>query len=247
MFKKFLLSTFVIGGFFIAGCDQVNASGGPNKAEVEGIIKEYLMENPELIIEALQNYEKKRAVKEAEQAKESIAARADDLYNHPGSPIAGNPNGTNIVVEFFDYNCGFCKKAFPDVQKLVETDPSVKFVFKELPILGPNSELASRAAIAVFQTNPEKYLDFHAKLMSHAGGKDIEILQKIATEIGVEINLEEATQTKEVEEALAFNRKLAQDIGASGTPAFVINGEFVGGAIGYDNMKQMIANTSLEK
>jgi protein-disulfide isomerase len=213
-----------------------------NKGEVEQIIKEYLSDNPEVIVEALSNYQRVSQEKRVSQAKDYIVANRDVIENDPKTPIIGNPDGDIVVVEFFDYLCGYCKKAFPNIVKLVEEDKNVKVVLKELPILGEASVLSSKAALAVFLAAPEKYFAFHQALIEGRTSSKEAIL-KIASDLAIDTKvIEDGFTSKEVEALIAQNRQLASNLGIQGTPAFVIGGEFVPGYVDYDALKAIVSS-----
>lgn len=223
-------------------------NGSIDKNEVEKIIAQYIQNNPQAILDSVTKYQQ-RSVEEAEQkAQSNVLEKREDLENDPASPVAGNPKGDVVIVEFFDYSCGYCKKVMPTFVKLLEEDKNIKAVFKELPILGPNSELSARAAISVYMIAPDKYFEFHKKLMGSgriSGQGSINVLAKA---LGIDTKtLEEKMKSKEVESAIAKDKALASEIGIHGTPAFIIDGNLVPGAIDLDTFKTMVANARAKK
>jgi protein-disulfide isomerase len=215
-------------------------SSSMTKDEVQAIVKDYIQANPEAIIKSLTEYQQKAQKNQDAEAQKNVISKKDELENDATTPVAGNPKGDVTIVEFFDYSCGYCKKVFPYLTELLKEDPNVKLVLKEFPILGPNSLLASQAALAVNIINPAKYVDFHNALMKErVSGKDA--ILKIAGDLGLDTAAISAKMdSPEVAAIIEKNRKLAGDIGVHGTPAFVINGEFIPGAIEYDEMKQRV-------
>jgi protein-disulfide isomerase len=219
---------------------DLKSSTGTSKEEVQAIVKEYIEANPELIIKTLTEYQQNAQKNQDVEAQKTVLAKKDELENDPTSPIAGNPKGDVAIVEFFDYSCGYCKKVHPYIAELLKEDPNVKLVFKEFPILGPNSLLASQAAIAVSIIDPSKYVEFHNALMNDRVSSKDEIL-KIASGLGLDTAaISTKMDSEEVTAIIEKNRKLASEIGIHGTPAFIINGDFVPGAIEYEEMKQHI-------
>ena len=144
-----------------------NAASGAISAEqkkaFEGIVREYILENPEIITEAIDRLREKQRLTEVQADKAILASSKENLFNDPDAPVGGNRKGDVTIVEFFDYRCGVCKRIHPIVDELVKTDPNIRRVYKEWPILGPNSVLAARAAIA--SRKQGKYLDFHKVMM----------------------------------------------------------------------------------
>ena len=209
---------------------------------IEAIIGEYIASHPEVVVNALQSYQVEMQREQQQKAEAALREVEDELVNDPGTPVAGNPGGDVTVVEFFDYNCGYCKQVTPSIQTLLETDENVHYVFKEFPILGANSVLASRAALAVWNLEPEKYLPFHVALMSARGSLGEQQILDIAERVGVApAALQAEMQKPEIEEKLRANIELGQRINVRGTPAFVINGEIVPGAVSLDALKEMVS------
>ena len=137
----------------------------PRQNSYNNMINKFIKDNPHVIIESLNEWQRKQGEEQKKLALENIQKRINELHNDPNSPTTGNLNGDITIVEFFDYNCGFCKKVFPSVKKILENDPNVKVVFKEFPILSQSSETLAKFALAVNAISPEKYLDFHAEAM----------------------------------------------------------------------------------
>lgn len=205
-------------------------------------IAAYIEKNPDLIIQSLNNWQRQQYEDQRKKAIETIKEKTSELHNDPNSPVAGNPDGDIVVVEFFDYNCGFCKRVLPSVNKLLEEDSNVKVVFKEFPILSENSRLISKYALAVNQVDSEKYYDFHSAMMKAKGSQSENALQKLAETLGLDAEkVKEAANSIEVNRQLMANNELGKGIGVSGTPAFIIGTRLVPGAIEYDQLKKIIA------
>lgn len=218
-----------------------------NKEAVEKIVAEYIQNNPQLVIDSVTKHQQHAAEEEEKKAQTSIKNKISEIENNPTSPVVGNLKGDVVIVEFFDYSCGYCKKVLPTVAKLVEEDKNIKAVFKELPILGPNSELTAKAALAVYEITPDKYFEFHKKVMGgHVGGQDG--INSIAKDLGLDAA---AIQTKmksaEIEKIITSNRELASTIGIRGTPAFIIDGELVPGAVDYETFKALVSKARAKK
>lgn len=238
LFLALLIVIAFIGFGFVN--KSTTPAGGLSKGDVESIVKEYIEKNPETIIKSLTDYQQKAQADQEVNAQKNVAEHKEALENNPSSPIVGNPEGDVTIVEFFDYSCGYCKRVFPTVMKLIEEDKNIKVVFKEFPILGPTSLLASQAAIAVHLTQPEKYLDFHKALMEQHFSDKASIIQ-LAESVGVKTEgLSEKMDSAEVKKIIDEDRDLAAKIGVRGTPAFTINGEFIPGAIDHNTFVEKI-------
>jgi protein-disulfide isomerase len=221
---------------------QVTAIGaGVSAEEVEKTVALFLKENPHVIVAAFQASKQKDATKEREASEKAIKSRANEIVNDPSSPFTGNPKGDVTIVKFSDYNCGFCKRVVPDLQKILDTDKNVKFVMKDFPILGPRSSINSSAAVSVFRLNPEKWWEFNKAMLKNTPRND-EQLYALVAKHGVDVDALKLEMKKpEVAAHLDKNRSLGSAIGVRGTPAFVINGEFIRGAVGLDTFRERIA------
>ncbi len=221
--------------------------GGVSKEIIQETVKEYLLENPEVVVQSLEKYQDMQRNKQSQNAQENIEANYDQIANDPTSPVLGNPDGDITVVEFFDYACGYCKRVLPSVEKLIAEDKNVRVVMKEYPILGVNSATAAKAALAVHMIAPEKYLAIHNKLMEgRITGEDFIFKQVEA--VGVDVaKVKEKMESDEVMKAIEGNINLAHSIGANGTPAFIIGKSFVPGAIDYSAMKSLVAQAREEQ
>src|SRR5262245_60301825 len=164
----------------------VDAPGGAlDEKKITDIVHSYLTKNPEILVEMTNELDKRQAEEQAAHQQKVISDNADALFRSPNAYAAGNPQGDVTVVEFFDYNCGFCKRALPELVKLVENDGKVRVVFKELPIFGEESEDASKAALAAGKQG--KYFEMHQKLFTEPGKADKEKALKVAGELGLDI------------------------------------------------------------
>ena len=240
--NKLLLGSAIITG--VAGLTAMqayaeDAFNAAQKEEIGKVIQEYLKENPSVVIDAIDAYRAQEAEREKAQAAEKIIENKDYL-TRADAPSIGNPDGDVTVVEFFDYNCGYCKRALPDIQKIAESDPNVRFVFKEMPILGPTSKTAAQWALAAHKQG--KYFDFHTAVMEHRGPKDEANMKKLAETVGLDVEKAQADiGSGEIDKDLDMVSKVGREIGVSGTPAFIIGDTFVPGYIGEDGLKSAIA------
>lgn len=206
---------------------------------IEQVIREYLLRNPEVIIEAVQGLERRQRADAQKQAQAQIAQRKDDLLNDPDSPVAGNPNGDVTLVEFFDYRCPYCKQVAPAIFQLIKEDKKLRLVLKEFPILGPESVAAARAALAARLQG--KYLEMHHALMRMRGNFSLEAILKAAEESGIDgarlrIDMESDGVKKQIEKTYELGRALS----INGTPAFVIGDRIIPGAVDIETLKTLI-------
>jgi protein-disulfide isomerase len=202
---------------------------GEQRKEIEKIVKNYLITNPEIFLEAQTALEAKMEKEQAEKLKVAIAENAKEIYRDPQADLAGNANGDITVVEFFDYNCGYCKRGLHDVIKLVESDPKVRVVFKELPILSKGSEEASRVAIASGKQG--KYWDVHKAMLEAEGVMNEANALAIATKLGLDIDkLKKDMASPEVEAEIKKSEALAKKMGVNGTPHFLVGDRAIPGA-----------------
>ncbi len=213
------------------------------KQEMGAFVREYLIANPEVLIEVQQAYEKKQYESRLTQAGAGIAENKDEIFSDKNDIVLGNPNGDVTVVEFFDYNCGYCKHALEDMDAIIEKDKNVRFVLKEFPILGPESIAAHRVANAVRLTAPEKYPDFHRKLL----GGETRATEATAMEVATSLGLDEAKLRKSMkdqpnEKNVKATYRLANALGITGTPYYVVGNEALIGAQGADAIEEKIAN-----
>jgi protein-disulfide isomerase len=214
------------------------------KQEIEGIIKNYLMQHPEVMQDVMAELEKRQQAAETEKHRAAVDQNNATIFNSPHQVVLGNPQGKVTVVEFFDYNCGYCKRALSDMLTLLKTDPNLKFVLKEFPVLGEGSVEAARVAVAarMQDTTGKKYIEFHQKLLGGRGPADKARALAVAKDVGFDMaRLEKDMGSDEVKKTIDENLKLADLIGVNGTPSYVVGDEVVVGAVGLDALKEKIA------
>lgn len=211
------------------------------KDEVRAIVREYIMENPKVILQSMDAMRAREEEERRAQQAQNLKSKQEELTKSPTSPVVGNPEGDVTVVEFFDYNCGYCHRVVPTLTKLIDEDKNVRLVLKEFPILSPQSDLAAKIAMAVWQVEKAKYWDVHNAFMKFSGPKEKESLLKLVAEAGVDrAKVEAKIDSKEIAEALEANQKLAVDLGIRGTPAFVVGTELVPGAVSFESLKKLV-------
>jgi len=216
----------------------------PQKSEIERIIKDYIVSHPEVLQEAIAELDKRQAAAETEKAKSAVASNAETIFNSSRQVVLGNAKGDVTLVEFFDYNCGFCKRAMADMQELLKDDPKLKIVLKEFPVLGPGSVEAAKVAVAVRMQDKtgKKYLDFHLKLLGGRGQADKARALAVAKEVGMDMaRLDKDMASDEVKVSLEESLKLAETLGLNGTPSYIVGSDVVVGAVGLDALRSKVA------
>ncbi|WP_170428972.1 DsbA family protein [Ruegeria arenilitoris] len=222
---------------------DLNALSEAEKAEFGKQVREYLLENPEVIIEAIDILEQRNAAAEAAADKELVQANADELFNDGYSWVGGNPDGDITLVEFMDYRCGYCRRAVPEVASLLAADGNIRLVIKELPILGEASVMSSRFAVATKQVaGNDAYKQVHDALLEFSGEPTEVTLRRISDGLGLDSDaIIAAMDSDQVTEEIAQTRALAQRMKISGTPSFVLGTEMLRGFLPAAQMQQ-IAN-----
>lgn len=242
-----LLTVTAIAGFAAFAPGTKAAAESLTKENLGPAVREYLLANPEVVIEAVEAYQKKQEAAEAEKAKESLKTHNEFLYkgDKNASPEVGNPKASVTVVEFFDYNCGYCKRALKEVQAVLAEDTDVRFVFKDMPILSPASQTAAYWSLAAHRQG--KYFDFHQKVMTSGNAISEDSLTAIATELGLDIEqMKKDAADPQVAQTVMQNIQVATELGIRGTPAFIINDRVIGGYIDLEEMKRVIAEVRAE-
>jgi protein-disulfide isomerase len=220
------------------------------RSEIETILKDYLVANPEILEEMSAELTKRQTAAESEKHHAAVAKNAETIFNSPRGVLVGNKNGDVNFVEFFDYNCGYCKKAMSDMLDLMKSDPKLRVTLKEFPVLGPGSVEAAQVAVAVRMQDPtgKKYLDFHQRLLGGRGQADKARALAAAKEAGVDMaKLEKDMTGPEVAATLNETFKLAEDRGLNGTPSYVIGNDVVVGAVGLDGLTKKISEARCGK
>jgi protein-disulfide isomerase len=213
------------------------------RGEIETIVRNYLISHPEVLEEAMAELNKRQAQAETEKHEASVAQNSDAIFNSPRGVVLGNKDGDVTFVEFFDYNCGYCKRAMSDMLDLLKSDPKLKVVLKEFPVLSEGSVEAAQVAVAVRMQDPggKKYLDFHQKLLGGRGPADKARAIAAAKEAGLDVGrIEKDLAGPEVRATIEENFKLAEAMGMNGTPSYVIGKQVVIGAVGLDGLKEKI-------
>ncbi|WP_246333403.1 DsbA family protein [Aureimonas mangrovi] len=214
-----------------------------DREAIEAIVRDYLIREPEVLLEALDALEAKRAAETQSAQSEAIESAEAELVSTPDGTALGNPDGDVTLVEFFDYNCGFCKRAHADMNALIEGDPQLRVVLKEIPVLGPQSEEASRVSLAVREIAPQRYGEFQSALLSSESTADEAEALRIATGMGLdEAAVREALAGPAVTGALQESARLASLLQINGTPSYVVGDLLVPGAVGAETLSEYISN-----
>jgi len=237
------VATLVLAAMMIALGAGIAAAADPapplSRAQIEQILREYLINHPEVVTDALRAAEMKRREAAQRETRQAIVSHRDQLLRDSTSPVSGNVGGDVTVVEFFDYACGHCKAVDASVKQLLRDDPNVRLVYKELPVLGEPSVNAARAALAAREQG--KYYAFHDALMASMAPLGDAVIFRIAAQVGLDVDrLKTDMASPAVAAALKKNFTLAQALGVNGTPAFVIGDELVPGAVPLARLKGVV-------
>jgi len=220
-----------------------NALDENQKQEIGAFVREYLLANPEILEEMQTALSAKKEAEASEKAKAAIVANRDALVADPQDIVLGNPEGDVTIVEFFDYNCGFCKHALEDMNTIIEGDDQVRFVLKEFPILGPDSIAAHQVAMSFRKLMPEKYGEFHRTLLGSEARATEDTAMALAVKLGAD---EEAVRAgmddPDINASIKQAYSLADQLGINGTPSYVVGDEAVFGALGADVLEEKVAN-----
>jgi protein-disulfide isomerase len=224
-----------------AAADEFSA---PQKTEIEGVIRSYLLRNPEVLREALLELQKKEKQEESALRAKTLKTESAAIFNSKHQVVVGNPNGKITMVEFFDYNCGYCRKALGDLTKLIKDFPELRVVLKEFPVLGPQSVEAAQVASAYArQASGDKYWDFHQKLFSLRGQIGKAQALAAARELGADMDrLEKDMKAPDAMAGVQETMGIADKLSLNGTPAWILGDEVVVGAVGYSELKGRLTN-----
>ena len=236
--RKYFISFVLLLAFGLA-TEPVHALSAEDRKQIDKQIEDYFMRNPEKLEQALENMQAFMEDRTNRQQAEALLQNADKLYRDEADYTMGPQNAPITIVEFFDYNCGYCKRSFAPLMEVLEENKDVRLVFKEYPILGEPSYLASSTALAI--NDKMKYLTYHSKLMTHSGRVSQAVVEKILGELKLPPQkLQADARSDKYVLQLAETRQLADAIGVNGTPAFVINGQLFPGALNKAEFTQAI-------
>jgi protein-disulfide isomerase len=221
---------------------QSSPFSNSDKEALHAEIRAYLLQNPEILMEMIQLLEAKQQAATAEGDRELVASNAAAIFDDGFSWVGGNPDGSFTLVEFLDYQCAFCRRAQPDLSELIKSDGDIRLIVKEMPILGPGSDLAARAAIAtLISKGPETYAALHERLMALQGEVTDVSLDHALTETGLDpAEVRAAMADPEVDRRLAATRDLAGKLAIAGTPTFVFDNRMVRGYLPLAQMRDLV-------
>jgi protein-disulfide isomerase len=225
-----------LGGYGVA------LLGGNQEQRVTALIEQHLAANPEIVQRAIQELRRREAKAKQDLARSNLAAFRAELTRDPRAPVGGNPDGDVTVVEFFDYNCPYCRAVKPALRDLLAGDAGLRFVYKEFPILGEASRTAARAALAAARQGTEAYERFHDALLGVQGQLANDGVFRMAERIGLDMaRLRADMEDPEIEAAIQANLKLASRLKITGTPAFVVGQAIIPGAVSLEELREAVS------
>ncbi len=242
-------AAFALGLALASAAPAQDADMTPAEREAfRAEIRAYLLDNPEVLVEALEIYEERQQAAAAERDAAMLQTLSDRIFAAEGDWVGGNPDGDITIVEFMDYRCGYCRRAYPDVAELVASDGNIRLIVKEFPILGEESVLASRFAVAVLQVEgAEAYKAVHDALMTMQGDINELSLELVADDLGLDVDAIVARmQDDAVTRVIAENHDLARQLQINGTPSFIFGDEMVRGYVPLEAMRQIVAEERAE-
>jgi protein-disulfide isomerase len=239
LFRVIALLLLAVGLVAPARADE--ALTPEQKKAVEQVIQDYFLKHPEFMVDVLRAAEAKLKDQKAEDAKQAISERRDELLGDASAPIGGNPDGDVTIVEFFDYRCPYCKQVEPSLEALLKEDPKIRIVYKEFPVLGPESIYASRMALAA--KKQDRYAAFHTAMMAAKGKITDDVVQKVAASAGVDIaQAKTDMKSPDIDAVIKRNYALAEALDINGTPAFIIGSVMVPGTTDLDGLRKLVAD-----
>jgi protein-disulfide isomerase len=241
--KKLLISLSVAMLICFGPLRAEDVSAALSRGDIEKIVREYILQHPEVLMESVQSHRERERVEAQTRSKDAVAANRRQLFDDAASPVAGPAEAKVSIVQFFDYKCGYCRRVSSTVSTLLEKHKNVRMIYKELPILGADSHVASRAALAAEKQGA--YMAFHRELMSLSGPITPEAIEGTGKKLGLDVaRLKADMSSKEVEGELTQNQRLANAIGVQSTPSFVIGGELISGAMDLARFEELISKNS---
>jgi len=242
--SKTLCATALIFSFLPGAAWADGGFTEPQKVEIQSVIKDYLLTNPEVLRDAITELERREDVAQSLKREKALSDSQSPLYTSQNQAVVGNPNGKVTLIEFFDYNCGYCKRALDDLAKLMKENPDLRVVLKDLPILSPGSiEAAAVATAARNQFKGDKFWEFHQKLLGSHGQVGKAQALAVAKDLGADMDkLNKDSIAPSVKEGIQENDDIAKGLMMNGTPSYVVGGEVIVGAVGYDQLKAKLDN-----
>lgn len=239
---RFTLTLFSLLSFLLFVPQNVQAQefNDAQKAEIKKLFEEYLMDNGGLILQSVNKYQADIEEQDRIEAGKKAEGFLKELDNKKNLPMTGSKDADITIVEFFDYNCGYCRQALGEIQTVLKDDDKVRVIFIDMPILGPESMEASKWSLAALKQ--DKYFEYHTALMEHNGSKGEEALEGLAKDIGLDVKqMKKDKDSEEIANALSDNVEQARAIGINGTPGFLLAGQLFPGFMPADRIKEIIA------
>ncbi|MEQ9520248.1 MAG: DsbA family protein [Parvibaculum sp.] len=234
-----LVGSLITGATFAAAEDPQTRFNANDTKAIEQIVRNYLVENPEVMLEVFAKLDEKREAADKAAALAAISENKAGLFEDAYSFVAGNPDGDITIVEFFDYKCPYCKQAVDDILAAADEDGNVRIIYKEFPILSDESTLAAKAAMAAISQN--KYMELHRALMETQGPMPEERILRIAEDAGLDVDrLKQDMADPALDDAIERTHTLARQLGIEGTPAFVIGNQLVPGAVSKERLLEVV-------
>jgi len=236
----FVLAVVASSALTVIYLDKSNKGNvaGVDEDTIKKVISEFIQEKPEVIVEALRSAQVKQERQDAVEAEKNVAQVRSQL--EANEPIVGKASDKVSMVVFHDYNCGFCRKVIPTIDQLIAENDDMKVILVDMPILGPTSEQKARISLAVGHVAPKKHYDFYKEL-SNKNPRTLEQMKAIVSDLGVDVaEVVKAMDSPKVSNKIAENKSIAQRVGIRGTPAFIINGKLVKGAVGIEKFREAI-------
>lgn len=235
LFRAALLSAALL----LPAAAHADSFSPDQKAEIGKIVREYLLQNPDVLIEVSKELDKRQQDADNKKRDGAVSSNTQEIFHSGNDLVAGNPKGDVTMVEFFDYNCGWCKKGLPEVLSLVDEDKNLRLVMKEFPIFGEDSEYAARAALA--SGRQDKYWPFHLAMLGHQGKVTKAVVDQLAEAQGLDMKKLHADMADpKIAAVITENQKLAQALAINGTPAFIIDRKVIPGYLPKDDLAATI-------
>jgi len=238
--RSVFVSLLLLTAALVSGPAKAETAQAHSKAEIEQIINDYLMDNPEALATALTNMQEYFRLAESDRLRQTIVKNGPALFANPADFSIGPPDAPITIVEFFDYNCGYCKRVFPTLMEVVNENDDVRVVFKELPILSETSILAAKTALAL--EDQLTFRTFHAKLMNNKSRLSEAYISATLKDMNIDMaTLEARRDTPRIQAILDDNSRLARALNVEGTPAFIIGDQVMPGALEKDEFNAALA------
>jgi protein-disulfide isomerase len=234
------LSVWVVGALALWAPRPAAAEFTPEqKTAIQAIIQDFLANHPDLLLKAIEQADAKLKTDAKDKAQQALSDHHQQVYDDPNSPTAGNPKGNVTLVEFFDYRCPYCKEVEPSLEKLAADDHQLRIVYKEFPVLGPDSQTAAHVALAARRQG--KYDAFHRAMMAATGHIDEAVIYQVAANVGLDVDrLRQDANSPDIDKEIKDNIDLGNALDIDGTPGFIIGDQITPGAMSLNDLKQMI-------